>query len=209
MKTLKIMPIYIMLVITILTLLVAVTFGYAFFDKLSKSESPTVQIGSWDTQTVFLEYFTGFESYTGGEGDKDLDGRVWNLKKVSLGNGVNNNFNGTKSLRGEKNTQISSNSGFKGAQSISFYLGKAKNSSGTGNGYTVTITINGVTYEIASADTNPAVFSKLYFDISYIYSEGIGGTVFPINAEVFFKIVISNGGQNYSNIDDIKILYRP
>lgn len=214
MKIVKIIPLYMMLIFSMLTILIAASFGYAYFDNLSKTESESVQIGEWSSGGGFLTYIADFESYTGASGNVDINGKIWSLASVALGNTINDNYNETSSLRMIKKSEISTVDGFKGAKFISFYYGKTKDSPDSGKTIKLTMTINGSTSVDLISGALPGTFNYVEFDLSYLYVTGTNGT--PISPDSIITFAFSFAGQTGKpsirqdlNIDDIVIIYRP
>ena len=192
------------LIMSILTFFIAVSVSYAYFDNLSTLQNETVPIGDWRGV-----YFTGFENYTGGTGNVNLDGRVWSLTNSTYGNSFFDNYNDTRSLRMKRNSSFTSVDSYKGAYLLSFYYGQSKYGISSPR-LTLTATINGTTtVTLIDNQTIPKTFDYIEFDLSYVYITGVNGTVFSIDSTITFRFDFA-GGYFLSdlNIDDLKIVYR-
>lgn len=199
-----------MLVISILTLLVAVSFGYAYFDKLSNVQSPSIQIGDW-----METYFTGFETYkTKATSYKDPSNLsvTWNFVNVNkTGNASKDNFLDSRSLRlqgtaSSGTSSISSSGGFKGPKYISFYFGRANNTTKKeGSQYEVFIKVgSGSFFSIQGPSVAPISFGLVTIPLDFVYTQGLGGAT---RASIIdFRIVYYGiAGTNLNKIQAMNI----
>ncbi|MGI6710843.1 MAG: hypothetical protein ACOX4W_05310 [Bacilli bacterium] len=206
MKKIEIIPIYMIWIMSILTFFITISVSYAYFDNLSTLQNETIPIGDW--RGVYL---TGFENYTGGTGNVNLDGKVWSITNSTYGNSFLDNYNDTRSLRMKRNSSLASVDSYKGANFISFYYGQSKYGLGSPK-LTLTATINGITtVTLIDNQTIPKTFSYTEFDLSYFYTTGVNGTVFSRDSVITFRFDFTGGTFTLYdlNIDDIRIVYSP
>lgn len=216
MKAIKTIPFYIILVVLISALLLAVSFGYAYYDKLDRTRKSTIQAGEWD-----FPYITCFESFTSADlTTADLDGKTWDLTGAVVGkNEAVDNHHNEKSLRMVLDSSITSTSGFKSAQSISFYFGRTINNEATGRPYELLISVdNSVDFTLVASGDMPDTFTRFELDISYIYTTGLvledlSVTVIDEDSIINFKFIFYGNAtkavdRQRANIDDIVIFYK-
>jgi len=187
-----------------LTFFVATSFTYAYFDNLTTNQFETVPLGDWRGEAG-----SGFENYTGGSTLK-IDGKTWNLTNIIVGNSSTDNYNGTQSLRLQQNSSFTSADSYTGATSISFYYSQVTNGFNNPHNLTLTAIINGtVTVYLINNQPIPKTWTQASFDLSYFYTTGVNGVVYPkATTEVTFSFnfVGHSNPKGDLNLDDLIIL---